>query len=772
MSSAGPGGHSAARGTPPGPRWPGPPGPPARRDTPAARRASPPAAPVSTYRLQLQPGFGFTDAAAIAGYLADLGVTHAYLSPILQATPGSTHGYDVVDHSRVSEDLGGEAAFRDMVTRFRALGLGVIVDIVPNHMAVPVPESLNRPLWSVLRDGTGSPFAGWFDVDWEAQDGRLLMPVLGGPVSDCLGDLKVDTSGPEPVLRYFDHVLPVRPGPQGLPLPELLAAQHYRLADWRLAATELNWRRFFDISSLIAVRVEDPAVFEATHEVILRLVAEGLIDGLRVDHPDGLADPRGYLRRLADRTGGLWVSTEKILSGPERLPADWPCAGTTGYDALGVVGGLFLDPAGAAPLTAAYERLTGGPARFAGVAEAAKREEASQALAAEVSRLARLAGGAGHPDLDGVSLDDRTSVLAELLTAMPVYRAYVVPGEPARPVSAVIVARAAAAARPRLPGGLHAALDATVDLALGRGAADGGAVHQSPRFIVAFQQACGPVMAKGVEDTAFYRWSRLLALNEVGGEPDSFGISPEEFHEFAARLARDWPASMTTLSTHDTKRQEDVRARLAVLAEIPRAWAAEVNRWQERAVALASGAAPEPDTAYLMWQTLAAAWPLDRERLTGYLRKAMREAKSRTSWTDPDTEYESQVLTFAELVLDDDELSGQIGRFAAGLDGDARANAVGAKLVQLTMPGVADTYQGCELAGLRLVDPDNRAPADFARRRDLLAALDAGEPPAGRVPVNGPPAGVPVNGPPAGVRVNCPPAGVPVNCPSARVRVN
>ena len=245
-----------------------------------------------------------------------------------------------------------------------------------------------------------------------------------------------------------------------------------------------------------------------------------------------------------------------------------------------------------------------------------------------------------------------------------------------------------------------------------------------------FQQVCGPVMAKGVEDTAFYRWSRLAALNEVGGDPDSFGTSPEEFHEFAARLARDWPASMTTLSTHDTKRQEDVRARLAVLAEIPQDWAAAVTGWHERAVALATGAAPEPDTEYLMWQTLAGAWPLGRERLTGYLRKAMREAKSRTSWTDPDAEYESQVLTFAELVLEDEELAGQIGRFAAGLDGDARANALGAKLVQLTMPGVADTYQGCELAGLRLVNPDNRAPADFARRRNLLAALDAGDPPA------------------------------------------
>ena len=253
--------------------------------------------------------------------------SHVYLSPILQATPGSRHGYDVVDHSRVSADLGGEGAFRDMVRRFRMAGLGVVVDIVPNHMAIPVPESLNRPLWAVLRDGPGSPFASWFDVDWAAQDGRLLLPVLGGPVAACLADLTAGRpQDGEPVLRYFDHVFPVRPGTAGLPLPGLLAVQHYRLADWRLAATELNWRRFFDISSLIAVRVEDPDVFEATHAVILGLAAEGLIDGLRVDHPDGLADPRGYLRRLAGRAGGLWVCTEKILCGDERLPADWPCA--------------------------------------------------------------------------------------------------------------------------------------------------------------------------------------------------------------------------------------------------------------------------------------------------------------------------------------------------------------------------------------------------------------------------------------------------------------
>src|SRR6476660_486235 len=312
------------------------------------------AAPVSTYRLQLQPGFGFAEAGATADYLAALGVTHAYLSPILQAAPGSRHGYDVVDHSRVSADLGGEAALRAMVGRFRRHGLGVIVDVVPNHMAIPVPEWLNRQLWSVLRDGPGSPCAHWFDVDWAAQNGRLLLPILAGPAGHCLGDITVGTAGDgtaaregtappetaglapgEPVLRYFDHVLPVRPGTAGLPLADLLGAKHYRLADWRDAATELNWRRFFDVTSLIAVRVEDPGVFAATHRVLLRLLAEGLIDGLRVDHPDGLADPRGYLDRLARETGNAWVVTEKILSGDEKLPADWACAGTTGYDTVG-----------------------------------------------------------------------------------------------------------------------------------------------------------------------------------------------------------------------------------------------------------------------------------------------------------------------------------------------------------------------------------------------------------------------------------------------------
>jgi (1->4)-alpha-D-glucan 1-alpha-D-glucosylmutase len=691
--------------------------------------------PVSTYRLQLHAGFGFAQAAAIAGYLGKLGVSHAYLSPILQAVPGSRHGYDVVDHSRISAELGGEAGFRAMVGSFRRHGLGVVVDIVPNHMAVPVPESLNHQLWSVLSDGPGSPFAHWFDVDWAAGGGRFLLPILAGPVQDCLAELRVDTAGEGagggrggtgPVLRYADHILPLRAGTADLPLDELLPAQHYRLAHWRAARTELNWRRFFDVTSLIAVRAEDPDVFAATHGLLLHLLADGLIDGLRVDHPDGLADPRGYLRRLAAATGGAWVATEKILAGAEELPRDWPCAGTTGYDALAAVGGLFLGRRGAQPLTRTYLDFTGGQDSFAGVAAAARRETAGQVFAAELSRLTRLLTRAGGPALAGVSGGDLHAVLVDLLTGFGVYRAYVVPGEPPGRTSVAAVDAAAAAARRHLPPRLHAPLRAVRDLILGYGGeADG---EDRVELIVAFQQTCGPVMAKAVEDTAFYRWSRLVALNEVGAEPDRFGTAPEEFHAFAGRLARDWPATMTTLSTHDTKRQEDVRARLAVLAEFPLAWAREVARWHDRAVALAGGRAPEPDTEYLLWQTLAGAWPISPRRLAEYLRKAMREAKTATSWTDPDPGYEAMVLAFAGAALADSELTTRIAGFVAGLAPGARANSLGAKLVQLTMPGVADVYQGCELTGFSLVDPDNRRPVDFARRRRLLAAQDATPP--------------------------------------------
>ncbi|HMH92981.1 MAG TPA: malto-oligosyltrehalose synthase [Streptosporangiaceae bacterium] len=696
--------------------------------------------PAATYRLQLHAGFGFEQAAATAGYLAGLGVTHLYLSPILQAAPGSMHGYDVVDHSVISADLGGEGGFRALVAELRRLGLGVIVDVVPNHMSIGAPESLNHQFWSVLAGGADSPAAHWFDIDWAARGGRLLLPILGGPPAKCADDLTIDPGGdprhPDsgPVLRYFGHVLPLRPGTADLPLSELLELQHYELADWRAAAADLNWRRFFDVTTLIGVQVQEADVFAATHEVLLGLVAEGLVDGLRIDHPDGLADPRGYLRQLATATSGCWVVAEKILEGAEQLPADWRCAGTTGYDSLAMVGGLFTDSSGAGPLTSEYLSFGGGPAAFAPVAAAAKRQVAAGSLAAEVSRLARLAPGTAHPALAGADADDLRAVVAELVSAVSVYRAYVVPGEPPPPASVALLTAAAQQARERLPGRLHPALDAIA--AIASNPAPGGTDDRDEvraaraELAVRFQQTCGPVMAKGVEDTAFYRWSRLTGLNEVGGDPGRLGVSPAAFHAFAARLARDWPATMTTLSTHDTKRGEDVRARLAVLAERPAEWAAEVTRWHDLAAALLTSAGgdggpwPEPDTEYLLWQTLVGTWPADAGRITQYLTKAMREAKTATSWTEPDAAYEDAVCDLARAVIADARLAGQVAAFAARVEPDARSNALGAKLVQLTMPGVPDLYQGSELGWLPLVDPDNRRPVDFGRRRAMLATLD------------------------------------------------
>jgi (1->4)-alpha-D-glucan 1-alpha-D-glucosylmutase len=700
--------------------------------------------PVSTYRVQVRQGFGFDDVAALADHLAALGVSHVYLSPILRATPGSAHGYDVVDHAQLSPDAGGREAFERMTAALARHGLSAVADVVPNHMAVPTPARLNAALWSVLRDGPGSPHARWFDVDWSVPDRSLLMPVLGRRIGQVLadGELSVDTSGDEPVLRYYDHEFPVRPGTADLPLPELVERQWYRLAWWRTADDELNYRRFFDVDTLAAVRVEDPVVFAATHELLLDLVGAGDLGGLRIDHPDGLADPRGYLRRLAEATDGAWVVVEKILEAEEELPDDWPCAGTTGYDALARVGGLFVDPAGAAPLSSLLAELAGDPSELADVVERSKREVIEHSLHAEIQRLTDLLVDISHADL---ALRDHTrrmlrDAVVELLVAMDRYRAYVVPGEPPPAESVAVVRQAAARARGRLPEEGRDALDAVAELVLGR--LDGPDPERRAELIVRFQQTCGPVMAKGVEDTAFYRWHRLVSLNEVGGDPGRFGVAPEEFHSYCNRLEAHWPATMTTLSTHDTKRSEDARARLAVLSELHLEWGAAVRAWREQAQPYGSDQWPDPPTAYLFWQALVATWEFGggatgaaaEERLRGYLEKATREAKVHTSWTNPEAGYERAVADFARGVLGDETLLASVGEFCATLDAPARVGVLGQKLVQLTMPGVPDVYQGTEIVDLSLVDPDNRRPVDVARRRELLAALDGGAPAASLEP--------------------------------------
>ncbi|GAA2024826.1 malto-oligosyltrehalose synthase [Terrabacter terrae] len=684
-------------------------------------------APVSTHRLQLEPDFTLEDALAQVDHLANLGVTHLYLSPVLQAASGSKHGYDVVDHSRVAQGLGGDAAFARLVEAAHAAGLGLVVDVVPNHMTTPTPLSLNRPLWSVLREGRQSAYASWFDVDWDAQDGRILMPVLGSSLEEVLaaGELCIGEHEGEPVVQYYDHVFPLAPGTDpGMPLGELLEAQHYRLASWTVGDSELNYRRFFDVTSLIAVRVEDPDVFDATHQVLVDGIRSGAIDGLRIDHPDGLADPEGYLGRLASATDESWVVVEKILEGEEQLPQTWRTAGTTGYDALLRVGGLFLDPSGAQPLEQLSAEVLGEAQDLEAIVTESKRWVVQVMLATEVSRLLRLVSRA-RPELDP---DAVRPVLEAMLVGMDRYRVYLRPGTPAGVQDAEELRAAAQRGERSASGPLDAAVaEAVLDLALGQ--AEPVDQAAADEFLVRFQQTCGPAMAKAIEDTAYYRYVRLVALNEVGGDPTLVGLSTEDFHQFASRLHETWPQAMTTLSTHDTKRAEDVRARLFVLAERPEAWA----EWVRRARELSHGfRADELDglTEYFLWQTVVGAWPIDEERLQAYALKAIRESKLHTRWTEPNEAYEAAVERFVTGVVTAPQVVRHVEAWLERTAVEARANVLGQKLVQLTMPGIPDVYQGTDLVDLSLVDPDNRRLVDYGERRDRLARLDGGAAPS------------------------------------------
>ncbi|MFF1272029.1 malto-oligosyltrehalose synthase [Streptomyces marokkonensis] len=660
-----------------------------------------PAVPTATYRLQLQPGFPFSAAAEAVPYVASLGVSHLHLSPVLEAVPGSLHGYDVTDHSRVREELGGEEGLRELARTAREHGLGLVVDIVPNHMAMSPRH--NRALWEVLRDGPASPRARWFDIDWEAQGGQVLLPVLGGPLGAEAGHLGTDGD----VLRYYDHVFPLREGTAGLPLPQLLDAQWYRPVWWRLARTELNYRRFFSISELIGVRVEDPEVFEATHAKTLELLREGVIDGLRVDHPDGLADPDGYLRRLHEATGGRWTVVEKILSDGERLPASWPVAGTTGYDALRHVDGLFTDPAGFGELLGQYRRFAAPQTDRGGDWDATVRRAAykvlTHELATEVDRLTRLTSRlcATSPE---PALRDRApwalrTALTELLVRLDVYRPY-----SSVDAAAVVTGEAAAEARLAFAVPEEAeAVDVVRNLVLGL--YGDGPAHME--FRTRFAQTASALRAKSVEDTAFYRYVPLLSATEVGGDPGGPAVSPERFHAYCARVQRDWPATGTVLSTHDAKRSADVRAALHVLTECPGRWAdvlAEVTRGGE--------GVPDAQLAWAAWQTVFGLGPAEEERVRGALLKHVREAGLYTSWTEQEPSYEEAVARF--VAAGPCGVPGErVAAFRASLEPHIRANVLGAALVHLTMPGVPDLYQGTEHEYRALVDPDNRRTVRF-----------------------------------------------------------
>ena len=686
--------------------------------------------PVSTYRVQLRPpaadhpGFGFDAAADLVPYLADLGVTHLYCSPCLQAAPGSAHGYDVVDHTTLNRELGGQPAFDRMAAACRAAGLGIVLDVVPNHMAVSEPESQNAPWWSLLQLGPDSPYADWFDVDWDGADnpGKVLVPVLGAPLDEVVRSNDLELL--EDRIRYYEHEVPIAPGTRvDGDVRATLERQHYRLCSWRVAADELNYRRFFDVTTLTGVRVEVPSVFAATHRLVLDQLRDGVVDGLRIDHPDGLADPGGYLADLAAATGGAWVVVEKILEPGEALPQEWQTAGTTGYDVLNDVLGLFVDGAGEAPLTALWQSLTGSRDSYGQVVARTKRLVLAEVLSAEVNRLVevglRACAGTGWD----VTRRGLREALVEVLACFGVYRAYLPPTGPADAAARAHVDDAADEALALLP--RRAAEIAVVRRLV---LAEGPPSDAAQEFVTRFQQTCGPVMAKGVEDTAFYRYLRLSALNEVGGDPGRFGLPVADFHAANAARQRDWPLSMTTLSTHDTKRSEDVRARLVLLAQCPGEWAEAVTGWAALAQEHRSPAGPDAATEQLVWQSLVGAWPLSADRAVAYVEKATREAKDRTSWTDPSPDFDAAVAAFVRGVLGDDRITAAVGAFVDGLAGAWRTTALAQKAVQLTVPGVADTYQGSELWDLSLVDPDNRRPYDLELRRTLLAGLDG--PPA------------------------------------------
>jgi len=778
----------------------------------------------ATYRLQFHRGFSFRDAADLVPYLAELGISHVYASPITEARPGSTHGYDIINHNRLNPEIGGEEEFRGLTRALHAHGMGLIVDFVPNHMGIGPDNAWWR---DVLEWGEQSPFARYFDINWHAAradlDGRVLLPVLGGQYGAILekGEiaLRFDPTEGSFSVWYFDHRFPISPysypailadagemlpglardfaalagmavapareraaelkrslsnhankpavaaaidmalrrftGRPGDPdsfdaLHRLLEAQSYRIADWRAAAEEINYRRFFNINDLAGLRMELPELFEETHQLIFALIERGDVQGLRIDHVDGMFDPRGYCERLQQRVGApLYVLVEKILARYEILP-DWPIAGTTGYDFVNQVLAIFVDPDGEAPMTRLYRRFAPLQQTFDEVLYASKKRIIEVNLASEMNVLARefhllAMRDRGTRDF---TFNGMLAALEEVVAAFPVYRTYVAPRR-ASADDRRYIDWALGQARKRWRGVDLSIFDFLRNVLTGAAAepdrdpSPGGALHSAMHF----QQVTGPVMAKGAEDTAFYRYVRLLALNEVGGDPRRFGMSVAAFHHVAQQRARQWPRAMVATATHDTKRGEDARARLALLSEMPREWRRRVFQWlrlnRSRRSEIDGESVPDRNVEYLFYQTLFGAWPPGMapgdvagleslaERVEAYMIKAARERKLETSWSNPNADYETALQRYVRAVLDGSRPNPFLAEFHAFVGGLARQGAITALaqlVLKLTVPGVPDIYQGGELWDFSLVDPDNRRPVDWDTRLALLNKLGGMQP--------------------------------------------
>lgn len=757
------------------------------------------APPRCTYRVQLRPGFGFREAAGIVPRLADLGVSHLYLSPCFEAVPGSTHGYDVIDPARVRGELGGEEGFRALADTTKRHGMGLLLDIVPNHMAI---DPGDRWWWDVLENGRSSLHALSFDVSWDPPEPRLkeliLVPILADHYGRELerGALRLERDDRRIVLRHLDRYLPIAPetldavlaplaerlgSPElarlardAVALPDLTGAsrderlarhrakeallarlatlcgdddvaaaidreiarlngdidaldgllrrQHYRVAHWRTAAREVDYRRFFDVSELVALRVEDPDVFDAVHARVVGWLRDGTIDGVRVDHVDGLRDPRGYLERLRAAAGeGAWIVVEKILHHDERLRAAWPVQGTTGYETADLLSRLFVDPAGVPSLTDAYHAFTGERRSFAEIAHEAKQEVLRGPLAADVERVTALLVRAceRHRRQRDHTRDELRQAVRELAAGLAAYRTYASARtggdeEDRRWLDgAVGIVRRR---RPEIDAELLRFIRSVVLFEV-RGDVES-------EFALRFQQLTAPAMAKGVEDTAFYRYARLLALNEVGSDPGRTHASLEELHRAGRdRLAR-WPLALVPGSTHDTKRSDDVRARITLLAEMPEQWAAAVRRWSAHNERHRTGGVPDREMELHLYQTLVGAHPLPLDRALAYMEKAAREAQRGTSWTAPDDRYERALGDFVRGALADPVFTAALDAFAAPLVRHGRTSSLSRMLLRLTVPGVPDIYQGEEVWDLSLVDPDSRRPVDHELRRRLARELE------------------------------------------------
>ncbi|MBB3659750.1 (1-_4)-alpha-D-glucan 1-alpha-D-glucosylmutase [Rhizobium sp. BK650] len=733
--------------------------------------------PSATYRIQFRNGMTFDRACALVPYLTSLGISHLYASPIFSATTGSTHGYDVVDANEIDPALGGRAGFDRLTTALSEAGMGLILDIVPNHMAASTENAWWR---SVLEFGKQSPFAHYFDIDWSE---RLTLPQLGKSFDECLADgelkIEIDEAQGNLAIGYYDTLLPLSTQSYGLLaqqlddpilsgmseladasdggdlhrgfrdlifeagdlarlkerlvalsqdhqfMQELHEAQHWQLLPWQEAARHLSYRRFFEVTGLVGLRVEDPRVFEASHALVLDLVRKGQVQGLRLDHIDGLAEPAAYLQRLRGAVGtDTYIVVEKILAAGEKLPASWPVEGTTGYEFIAALSGLFVEGSGQQALDTAYRHLADGNGDFEEGRRTAKKLMVERNFAGETARLTLLAKGI-FPEFAGENIAD---VIRELLIAFPVYRTYGVDGPlDARDRTLLETAVASAGAHVNDAGTLERIA------ALLEGHVDGKPARE---FRMRFQQLSGPVMAKAMEDTLFYRYNRLLATNEVGGEPDHAPGGVDAFHAAMRDRQRSQPFGLSATSTHDTKRGEDARARLYALSEGADVFATAVEHWCRLNAGyrkeLSDGTAPELNLEWMLYQALAGAWPEDfdrrhadrlRDRFTAYAEKAVREAKLRTDWTAPDSDYEEAVRSYAAALLspDNDAFLEDFARVTQPFIEAGYVNSLSQTLIKLTAPGIPDIYQGAEGFDFNFVDPDNRRAPDFDRLVGWLA---------------------------------------------------